>query len=61
MGDTEMSNQKNWRIEGDHLIICLDLESRELSKSGKSYMLATSNGFQYEDDIGVSFNVIRRA
>lgn len=53
-----MSN--NFKIEGNQVIITFDPNSKEPTKSGKSYMLATSNGFQYEGDIGVSFNVIRR-
>ncbi len=51
---------KNCTIEGDKLIITLNLNSKEITKSGKSCMLASSGGFQYEGDIGVSFNVIRR-
>jgi hypothetical protein len=54
-----MSNG-NWKIEGNQLIITLDLSSKQISKTGKSYLLASSGGFQYEGDIGVSFNVIRK-
>lgn len=54
-----MSNG-NWKIEGNRLIIEFDPDCKEVSKTGKSFMLATSNGFQYKGDIGVSFNVIRK-
>ncbi len=54
-----MSNS-DCKIEGDKLIITLDLNSKQLSKSGKSYMLATSNGFKNIGDISVSYNVIRK-
>lgn len=52
----------NFEIKGKLLIIELNLESEELSKSGKSYLLASSNGFKHDDDTGidVSFNVIRK-
>ncbi len=50
----------NWKIEGDNLIIPLDLDSKRISKSGKSYIIASSGGFQYNEDIGISFNVIRK-
>ena len=48
------------KIEGSKLIIDLDLNSKTESKSGKSYMLATSNGFKNIGDISVSYNVIRK-
>ena len=48
------------KLEGNKLIIDLKLDSKELSKSGKTIMLATSNGFQWEGDIGVSYNVVRK-
>ena len=48
------------KIEGDKLIITLDLNSKELSKSGKTIMLATSNGFQWEGEIGVSYNIVKK-
>jgi len=50
----------NFKIEGDKLIITLDLNSKTPSKSGKSIMLATSNGFKNFGDISVSYNVIRK-
>ena len=50
----------SWKIEGNKLIIELNTDSKELSRSGKSYMLASSGGFQYTGNIGVNFNVIRK-
>ena len=47
-------------LKGNKLIIDLDLESKKESKSGKSIMLATSKGFQWEGDIGISYNIVRR-
>lgn len=46
-----MSN--DWKIEGNKLIISLNLESKEPSKSGKSYLLASSHGFQHDDKTGI--------
>ena len=48
------------KLEGNKLIIELNLDSKELSKSGKTIMLATSNGFQWEEDIGISYNIVRK-
>ena len=48
------------KLEGNKLIIELDMDSKELSKSGKTIMLATSNGFQWEGDIGISYNIVKR-
>ena len=47
-------------IEGNKVIIEFDPASTQLSKSGKSYMLASSGGFVWKDGIGVSFNIVRR-
>jgi len=49
-----------WKIEGDKLIIPLNLNSTEKSKSGKSILLASSHGFQQSGDINVSFNVTKK-
>lgn len=48
------------KLEGNKLIIEIDLDSKNLSKSGKTYMLATSGGFIWEEDIGISYNVVRK-
>lgn len=53
-------SENGCKIEGDKLIITLNLKSQELSKSRKSFMLATSNGFKNIGDISVSYNVIRK-
>ena len=48
------------KLEGNKLIVELNMDSKELSKSGKTIMLATSNGFQWEGDIGISYNMVRK-
>lgn len=49
-----------YKLEANKLIITLDLDSKELSKSGKTIMLATSNGFKWEGDIGISYNIVKK-
>ena len=48
------------KLEGNKLIIELNMESKELSKSGKTIMLATSNGFQWVGEIGISYNIVKK-
>ena len=48
------------KLEGNKLIIELDLDSNKLSSSGKTIMLATSNGFQWEGEIGISYNIVKK-
>lgn len=53
------------RIEGNKLIIEFDPNSKAKSSTGKTYLLATSNGYQEETladgtKIGVSYNVTRK-
>ena len=48
------------KLEGNKLIIELDLESKELSKSGKTIMVVTSGGFQWEGDLGISYNIVKK-
>uniref|UniRef100_A0A6M3LU51 Uncharacterized protein n=1 Tax=viral metagenome TaxID=1070528 RepID=A0A6M3LU51_9ZZZZ len=53
------------KIEGNRLIIDLDINSKTKSKSGKTYLLATSNGFQDGElqdgtKIGISYNITRK-
>ncbi len=55
-----MSEPNGCVIQGDKLIITLNLNSKTESKSGKSFMLATSNGFKNIGEISVSYNVIRK-
>lgn len=55
----------DFEIEDDKLIVPFNPTSTDLSKSGKTYVLATSHGFQWVDDgkggkVGVSYNIIRR-
>ena len=47
------------KLEGNKLIIELDMDSKQLSKSGKTIMLATSNGFIWENNIGISYNIVK--
>lgn len=53
------------KIEGNRLIIDLDINSKTKSKTGKTYLLATSNGFQDGElqdgtKIGISYNITRK-
>ena len=53
------------KIEGNRLIIDLDINSKTKSKTGKTYLLATSNGFQDRElqdgtKIGISYNITRK-
>ena len=47
-------------VKGNQVIITFDPKSTEVSKSGKSIILASSSGFVYEGDIGISYNIIRK-
>lgn len=47
-------------IENKQLIIDLNMESTERSKSGKTILLATSGGFQWEEGIGISYNIVKK-
>lgn len=54
-----------FKIEGDKVVIDFDPASTQLSKSGKTIMLASSGGFVWKKDgnkgdIGVSYNIVRR-
>jgi len=48
------------KLNGNKLEIELDLNSNNPSKSGKTLMLATSNGFVWEGNVGISYNVVKR-
>jgi len=55
----------SFKVEGNKLIITFDPESRTLSRSGKTFMLGSSGGFQWVDDgnggmIGISYNIVRQ-
>jgi len=55
----------SFKIEGNKLIITFDPDSRTQSKSGKTFMLGSSGGFQWVDDgkggmVGVSYNIVRQ-
>ena len=48
------------KLEGNKLTIDLDLQSTRKSKSGKTIMLASSNGFVWDGEIGISYNIVKR-
>jgi len=48
------------KIEGNKLTVEFDPDSKTLSKSGKTYMLASSGGFVWNGDVGISFNIVKR-
>ena len=53
-----------FKKEGNKIVIEYNPNSKQLSKSGKTIMLASSGGFIWEKDgkgeIGVSYNIVRR-
>jgi hypothetical protein len=53
------------RIEGNKVVIEFDPETKNMSKSGKTYVLATSNGFatgKMADgtEIMISYNICKK-
>lgn len=52
------------KVENNKVIIDFDPNSENLSKSGKTYILASSGGFQWEDiggqTIGISYNIVKK-
>jgi len=49
------------KLEGNKLTIDLDLNSTTRSKSGKTILLASSNGFVWVGEIGISYNIVRKS
>lgn len=49
-----------YELKENKLSIDFDPESKTLSKSGKTYLLASSNGFKWEGDVGISYNIVKR-
>ncbi len=47
-------------VKGNQVIITFDPNSKEISGTGKSYMLASSGGYQWNGDIGISYNIIKK-
>ena len=47
-------------MENNQLIIDLNMDSTERSKSGKTILLASSGGFQWENEIGISYNIVKK-
>lgn len=53
------------KIEGNKLVIELDPNSKEMSKTKKTYLLASSHGYQEGElpdgtKIGISYNITRK-
>jgi hypothetical protein len=48
------------KLEGNKVTIELDLNSTQRSKSGKTIMLATSGGFVWIGEIGISYNIVKK-
>lgn len=48
------------KVEGNKVIIEFDPKSQTLSKSGKTILLASSGGFVWENDIGISYNIVKK-
>lgn len=56
------------RIEGNRLIIDLDPDSKILSSTGKTYLLASTHGYQEgeieidgrKERIGINYNITRK-
>jgi hypothetical protein len=48
------------KLEDNKLTIEFDLNSKQMSKTGKSILLASSNGFTWVGDIGISYNIIKK-
>ena len=46
--------------ENNQLIIDLDMDSTERSKTGKTILLASSGGFKWEEEIGISYNIVKK-
>lgn len=61
----ETAKERVFEVKGNEVIITFNPNSQEVSKSGKSFMLASSVGFSNVPDgdggeIGVSYNIIRK-
>ena len=48
------------KIEENQIVIVFNPDSTELSKSGKTKILATSGGFKWENGIGISYNIVKK-
>jgi hypothetical protein len=53
------------RVDGNSVVIDFDPNSKNLSKSGKTFVLATSNGFATAkladgSDIMISYNICKK-
>lgn len=48
------------KLQGNKLLIELDLDSQTPTKTGNTLMLASSHGWVWEGDIGISYNIVKR-
>ncbi len=58
--EEKIMTKGTFEVKGNQIIITFDPHSKEESKSRKSFILASSGGFQYEGDIGISYNITRK-
>jgi len=49
------------KLEGNKLVVEFDPNSKQMSKTGKSILLASSNGFIWDGNVGISYNIIKKA
>ena len=47
-------------FDKNQVVIEYNPESKEKSKSGKTFVLATSSGFKWENGIGISYNIVKK-
>lgn len=61
---SDVYKTKYLKDEGHCIVIPVNMNSEEVSKTGKSIILASSKGFKWDDidghDIGISFNIIKK-
>jgi len=51
---------KNIKLENNKLVLEYDPAEARPSKSGKTLLIASTNGFKWIGDMGVSVNIIKR-
>jgi hypothetical protein len=48
------------KVEGNKVIIDFNPDSRQESKTGKTFLLASSGGFVWVGDVGISYNIVKK-
>ena len=48
------------KLEEKKIEITYDPDSTKTSKSGKTLVLASSGGFVWDGEIGISYNIVKR-